>query len=198
MPQSCLSRIYYESLLSILRGYSSPYFNIFLMPYFSGNSTQPSSMIAILFSHDNLSAWSNILRLVSFSPPKLGSVSKISFLNFGGLLPHMKFLNRFSKSSIISFEGDGRDNRTWIILEINKLLTIVIFPNGVRNLAFHIAMSFWISIFFKLIFRSVMSSNLSILYVIPNDTNSCVQSKFRSLHSIALLSPHTPTSVQSP
>ena len=69
-------------------------------------------MMTILFNHDNLSAWSNVLRFVNFNPPKFGSVSKISFLNLGGLLPQMKFLNRFSKSSIISSEGDGRDNRT--------------------------------------------------------------------------------------
>ena len=60
----------------------------------------------------------------------------------------MKVLNRLSNSSIISLVGEGRENRTCVILDICTLLTIVIFLYGVKNLAFHMDISFCISVFF--------------------------------------------------
>ena len=44
----------------------------------------------------------------------------------------IKYLNKISNLSNISFEGVGRDNRTWVILEISRLLMIVISPNVTR------------------------------------------------------------------
>ena len=93
---------------------------------------------------------------------------------------------------MVSEFWDGRDNRTWVILEINKLLIITIFPNGVRNLPFQVCIGFCISFTFNSIFVSVIFSKSFMLYVIPRDTNSCDQSNFRSSQRIAPLSLHPP------
>ena len=59
--------------------------------------------------------------------------------------------------------GDGRDSRTCVILEINKLLMIIIFPYGVSYLPFQINISFCISFIFPSIFWSVNMEFLSMI-----------------------------------
>ena len=137
---------------SIFNIYDYRFWIMSYIPYFFGSSTQPSSTIMILFNHDSFRAWSNFFKFVNFMPPKLGRVCKISFRNLGGFLLQIKFLNKFSSFSNISELGDGRDNRTCMIFDINKLLNIVIFLYGVKTLAFHIATNFRISVIFKFIF----------------------------------------------
>ena len=68
----------------------------------------------------------------------------------------------FSILSIVSCFGDGRDDRTCVILEINKLLIIVILPYGVKFLPFQMKINFCISAIFSSTFMSVILSKLSI------------------------------------
>ena len=49
----------------------------------------------------------------------------------------MNSLKTFSNLLKVSFFGVGRDNKMCIILDISKLLTIVILPNGVIFLPPH-------------------------------------------------------------
>ena len=79
----------------------------------------------------------------------MGIVSITSLLNFGLFWFHINALNIFSMPINVSCLGDGRDSRTCVILDINKLFTITIFPYGVKFLAFHRQINFCISPSFR-------------------------------------------------
>ena len=115
----------------------------------------------------------------------------MSFLNLDFFTPYKILENILKLLNSILFRGWERKTGR-VIFEINKLLTIVIFPYGVRFLAFHRDIYFWISLILFSIFVSVISSSLSALYVIPSETNSCVQSNINILHKFVPLSLHLP------
>ena len=98
--------------------------------------------------------------------------SIISFQNFGCSSFQMKLLNKF--------------------LEVSKLLTTITLPKGIKYLDFHNAIILEISLIFFSRFKSGMSLNLSMSYVIRRLSNFCVHSKFNSWHKVALLSPRVP------
>ena len=53
-------------------------------------------------------------------------------------------------------DGVGRDNRTCVNLEIRRLFIIIILPKGVRYLAFHRLINYFISIIFFSMFKSAI------------------------------------------
>ena len=118
--------------------------------------------------------------------------SNISFLNFGDLLLRIKPFKILSRFIKVLELGVGRDNRTCVNVDIIRLLTITTFPKGVKNLVFHMVISFNISL---IIFSILMSEFLSILlmsYEMPKHSNFWVHSRFKSGQNKVLLSPHFP------
>ena len=78
-----------------------------------------------------------------------------------------------------------------MIFEIRDLFIMVIFPKGVKYLAFHRLISFLISMIFFSMFWSAIASKLLISYEIPIQSNLEVHSRFKSLKSMS--SSHPPT-----
>ena len=111
------------------------------MLYFCESSAHPFSlsMITLRTGQKSFNSWNLSAQLSS------------TFHNFHSKLwlftATNEFLNIRSGFPNIVMFGDGRDNITGLILEINWLLTYVIFPKGAIHPELHTAFNFEISFF---------------------------------------------------
>ena len=105
--------------------------------------------------HDIFRDVTKSLILIIFKPPIFLSNITVYLFILSGLEDHIN-LNRSSFISLTKeLSGFGKDVKRWFSFANRKVLTIVILPNGVRYLLFHLQISSFISIIFwtKFIFK---------------------------------------------